>query len=55
MSENVMPHVSGDEDEDFVFVIGAPLDLESVESAIDALAHDEAVQADEAQDRSRAR
>ena len=50
MSENVMPPTSGDEDEDLIFVNGVRLDLESVDSAIDALACDEAAQADETQD-----
>ncbi len=52
MSENVMPPASGDEDEDLIFVNGALLDLESVDSALDALARDEAGQADEAPDES---
>ncbi len=52
MSENVVPPASGDEDEDLIFVNGALLDLESVESALDALARDEAGQSDKAPDES---
>jgi hypothetical protein len=37
-----------DEDDDEIFVIGALFDPDSVDSAIDALARDEAAQADEA-------
>jgi hypothetical protein len=39
-----------DEDDDEIFVNGANLDPDSVDSAIDALARDEAPQADEALD-----
>ena len=53
MSDNVMPPASGDEDEDLIFVNGARLDLESIDSALDALARDEAVPAEKDQDRSR--
>ena len=54
MSENITQHSGLDEDEDSIFVNGALLDLESIDSAIDALAHDEAVQAEAASDRSEA-
>ena len=50
MADNITPSASGDDDEDGIFVNGAPLDIESVESAIDALARDEAAQADKAED-----
>ena len=52
MSEHVREHVFDDDDEDLIFVNGIPLDPETVESAIDALARDEAAQADEALARS---
>jgi len=52
MPENVMPPVPGDEDQNLIFVNGELLDLDSVDSAIDALARDEAVQSDKARDRS---
>jgi hypothetical protein len=48
MSDNFHQPAFDDEDDDFIFVNGALLDLESVDSAIDALARDEAVQAEEA-------
>jgi hypothetical protein len=41
MSENVNPSF-GDEDDDDIFVNGVLIDPESVDSAIDALARDEA-------------
>jgi hypothetical protein len=52
MSENVR-HQFSEEDEDDIFVNGVPLDPESVDSAIDALARDEAEQAEEALARAR--
>jgi hypothetical protein len=56
MPENVMPPTSGDEDEDLItFVNGALLDFESIDSALDALARDEAGQADQVPDESRGR
>ncbi|HEY3963926.1 MAG TPA: hypothetical protein VGM05_05165 [Planctomycetaceae bacterium] len=36
-----------DDDDGLIYMNGSALDLESLESAIDALARDEAVQADE--------
>jgi hypothetical protein len=53
MYENVN-RLFGDEDDDDIFVNGALLDPDSVDSAIDALARDEAAYVDEALDRSRA-
>jgi hypothetical protein len=51
MSEKVTQYPYGDDEEDSIFVNGALLDLESVESAIDALAREEAVQGGPAPDR----
>ncbi len=52
MFENVNRPFS-DQDDDDIFVNGVLLDPDSVDSAIDALARDEAGQADEALDQFR--
>ncbi len=48
MSENATGDRFDADDDGFIFVNGAVLDLETIDSAIDALARDEATQADEA-------
>jgi hypothetical protein len=51
MSEK-RPHQQSDDDEGSIFVLGAMLEFEALDSAIDLLAEDEIHQADEARKES---